>query len=67
MVLPVVESRCHVRFKSSPTYSVKLCCLLAGGLYLAENKFPVKACKLDSATQGTKNIIANRLMAVIGI
>nr|DAS30463.1 MAG TPA: protein of unknown function (DUF5363) [Caudoviricetes sp.] len=22
----------YVRFKSSPTYSVKLCCLLAGGL-----------------------------------
>nr|DAL50364.1 MAG TPA_asm: hypothetical protein [Caudoviricetes sp.] len=22
----------YVRFKSSPTYSVKLCCLFAGGL-----------------------------------
>ena len=28
------------------------------------NELPVKDCKLDSATHGTKNMIANRLMAV---
>jgi hypothetical protein len=28
------------------------------------NELPVKGCKLDSATHGTINIIANRLMAV---
>ena len=28
------------------------------------NELPVKGCKLDSATHGTKNMIANRLMAV---
>jgi len=33
---------------------------------LAENKLPVKSCKPDSAAHGTKNIIANRLMAVLG-
>lgn len=31
---------------------------------MAENELPVKCCKLDSATHGTINIIANRLMAV---
>lgn len=29
-------------------------------------ELPVKCCKPDSATHGTKNIIANRLMAVLG-
>lgn len=33
---------------------------------LAENELPVKCCKPDSAMHSTKNIIANRLMAVLG-
>lgn len=32
---------------------------------MAENELPVKCCKLDSATHGTINMIANRLMAVL--
>ena len=31
---------------------------------LSKSEFLVKGCKPDSATHGTKNIIANRLMAV---
>lgn len=31
---------------------------------MAENELPVKGCKPDSATHGTINMIANRLMAV---
>ena len=31
---------------------------------MAENELPVKCCKPDSAMHGTKNIIANRLVAV---
>ncbi len=32
--------------------------------FLAIKELPVKGCKPDSATHGTKNIIANRLVAV---
>lgn len=31
---------------------------------LSKSEFLVKGCKPDSATHGTKNMIANRLMAV---
>lgn len=32
---------------------------------LSKSEFLVKGCKPDSATHGTKNMIANRLMAVL--
>lgn len=34
------------------------------GWFLTIKELPVKGCKPDSATHGTKNIIANRLAAV---
>ncbi len=33
---------------------------------LSKSEFLVKGCKPDSATHGTKNMIANRLRAVLG-